>query len=126
MSLHKPIVAHIHDAPPYKLSSYIIGFALSIYLTFFAYLAIVYQLFSRRVLLFVLPTTALLQFIVQLFFFLHLGREFKPRWKLYVFLMMLLIVVILVAGSIWIMANLNYHGQSPAAVNQYLKSQDRL
>lgn len=111
---------------PYTLTSYVVGFGMSIYLTLMAYLSVTHHLFSRRVLLFVLPTTALLQFVVQLIFFLHMGREFKPRWKLYVFLFMLVIVIILVAGSIWIMANLNYHTQTPAQVNKYLQSQDGL
>jgi cytochrome o ubiquinol oxidase operon protein cyoD len=128
MSQHKTkaVVAEIHNLPPYKLSSYVVGFVLSLYLTVMVYIAVVHQLFTRRVLLFVLPISALLQFVVQLVFFLHIGRELKPRWKLLAFCFMLLIVIILVAGSIWIMANLNYHAQSPAEINRYLRTQDRL
>jgi cytochrome o ubiquinol oxidase operon protein cyoD len=128
MSQHKvrAVVADIQPSQMYTLKTYVIGFGLSIVLTLIAYLAVVNHLFSRRILLFVLPVTALAQFIVQLFCFMHLGREYKPRWKLYVFLFMVLIVIILVAGSIWIMANLNYHAQSAEQVNQYMRTQDRL
>lgn len=127
MNAHKRVVvADVHTLPPYKASSYVIGFVASIFLTLVAYLSVVQHLFSRRILLFVLPATALIQFTVQLVTFLHIGRELKPRWKLYVFLFMLIIVVILVAGSIWIMANLNYHMQSTVEINKYLRSQDGL
>jgi cytochrome o ubiquinol oxidase operon protein cyoD len=120
------VVAAHQAPPPYKLTSYLLGFALSLYLTLMAYVAVVHHLFSRRILLFVLPGLALTQFVVQMIFFLHIGREFRPRWKLFVFLFMLLIVTILVGGSIWIMSNLNYHMQTPAEVNKYLQSQDGL
>ncbi len=128
MSAHKKqvVVTDVRALPNYSLTSYVIGFAVSIYLTLMAYVMVVHHLFSRRILLYLLPITALLQFIIQLICFLHIGREFKPRWKLFVFLFMLLIVIILVAGSIWIMANLNYHMQSPAQINKYLQSQDGL
>lgn len=127
MNAHKrAVVADVQTLPPYKASSYVIGFVSSIILTLAAYTTVVNHVFSRRILLFVLPLTALLQFVVQLVTFLHIGRELKPRWKLYVFLFMLIIVIILVAGSIWIMANLNYHMQSPSEINKYLRSQDGL
>ena len=127
MSSHKhAVVADVQVLKPLRLSSYVVGFGLSLFVTIVAYVSVVQHVFSRRILLFVLPITALLQFAVQLITFLHIGRELKPRWKLYVFIFMLIIVIILVAGSIWIMANLNYHMQSPTEINKYLRSQDAL
>ena len=58
----------------------------------------------------------------RLYFFLHLGKETKPRWKLYVFGFMVSVVLIIVFGSIWIMNNLNYR-MTPAQINQYMNSQ---
>lgn len=52
---------------------------------------------------------AIVQAIVQFILFMHVGIEQKPRWGLMVFLFMLLIIFILVAGSLWIMANINYN-----------------
>lgn len=49
------------------------------------------------------------QFVVQLVYFLHLGTEQKPRWKLLVFWFMIVVVLIVVVGSLWIMYNLNYN-----------------
>ncbi len=59
---------------------------------------------------------AVVQFGLQLVFFLHLGREARPRWNVTVFGFMVLVLVILVVGSLWIMGNLNYH-MLPAGTN---------
>jgi len=47
--------------------------------------------------------------VVQVILFMHVGIEQKPRWGLMIFLFMLLIIFIIVAGSLWIMANINYN-----------------
>jgi len=109
------------------LIGYINGYALSLYLTITAYLLVTHRIFSNHHLVFAVIGLALIQFLVQAFFFLHLGHETKPRWKLYVFLFMILVVGILVLGSLWIMANLNYHHpQTPNQINNYLTNQDGL
>jgi cytochrome o ubiquinol oxidase operon protein cyoD len=66
---------------------------------------------THRFLIGVILLFAMLQLIVQLVFFLHLGREKKPRWNLQVLMFAALVVTILVAGSIWIMSNLDYNMQ---------------
>jgi len=107
--------------------SYIVGYLLSVYLTVTAYLIITNRVNSKSVLVSLVVGLALVQFIVQLLFFLHLGRETRPRWKFVVFLFMLLVVGILVFGSLWIMSNLNYRMTlSPMQVNNYLNSQQGL
>lgn len=88
--------------------SYLIGFALSLVLTFSAYFIAVEHVFSGWKLDAVLASLSLLQVIVQLVFFLHLLEESKPRNNLLVFLFMALVIVILVGGSLWIMNDLNY------------------
>ncbi len=52
---------------------------------------------------------ATLQAVIQLFFFLHLDVEENPRWNLMMFLFMVFTIIILVGGSLWIMANLDYN-----------------
>jgi len=109
------------------LIGYINGYALSLYLTITAYLLVTHRIFSNHYLVFAVIVLALIQFLVQAFFFLHLGHETKPRWKLYVFLFMILIVSLLVLGSLWIMTNLNYHHpETPNQINNYLTNQDGL
>ena len=76
---------------------YFLTFLLSILLTFAAY-------FSSSDLLIAL--FSLLQAILLLYLFLNPTKESS---NLLVFLFMLLVVTILVAGSMWIMNNLNYN-----------------
>lgn len=104
------------------LRSYVIGFIWSIGLTLIAYGLVVYRTFSPALLVAAVIGLALIQFLIQLLFFLHLGRETKPRWKLFVFLFMVMVVAILVFGSLWIMNNLNYR-MTPGQINTYLNNQ---
>jgi cytochrome o ubiquinol oxidase operon protein cyoD len=108
-----------------KLGTYVSGYLLSIYLTLTAYLLVTNHAFDNTVLVSLLVLLALLQFFVQLVYFLHLNATSGSRWRLYVFTMMVVIVAILVFGSIWIMNNLNYR-MSPQQINNYMNSQDGL
>jgi cytochrome o ubiquinol oxidase operon protein cyoD len=108
-----------------KLSIYVTGYLLSLYLTFTAYLLVVNHAFDNFFMVAILAILAVLQFYVQLVYFLHLSAERHGRWRLFVFGLMLLVVAILVGGSIWIMNNLNYR-MSPSQINNYMNSQDTL
>lgn len=115
------------------LKSYVIGFISSIVLTLAAYALIethissAHETFSHTFLLAAILTLAVVQLIVQLIFFLHLGDESGPRWNLVIFGSTLAIVLILVIGSIWIMNHLNYDMMaSPSQMNMYIQSQDGL
>lgn len=104
------------------LRSYIFGFILSIGLTLWAYVSVVYHSFSGKALLAWLLGLAVVQFFVQMIFFLHIGSETKPRWRRLTLLMMITVVLIVVLGSIWIMYNLNYR-MSPQQINQYMQDE---
>ena len=110
-----------------KVATYVIGYILSVYLTLAAYLAVTQHSFTRPVIITLITFFAITQFIVQLLFFLHLGTEKKPRWKLFVFMSMICVVLILVFGSLWIMENLSYR-KTPSTnqVNTYMNNQDVL
>ncbi|MCA9325629.1 cytochrome o ubiquinol oxidase subunit IV [Candidatus Saccharibacteria bacterium] len=108
-------------------NAYIIGFVLSILLTLTSFYLVQHDKFSHSLLIGSVAALALAQFGVQMFFFLHLGQEPKPRLKLATFWFMLLVVVIVVVGSLWIMNNLNYNMMaSPEQMNEYMHSQDGL
>lgn len=108
-------------------NAYIIGLVLSIVLTLTSFYLVQHDKLSHSGLIASVATLALLQFATQMYFFLHLGQEAKPRLKLATFWFMLLVVVIVVVGSLWIMNNLNYNMMaSPEQVNEYMHSQDGL
>jgi cytochrome o ubiquinol oxidase subunit IV len=95
--------------------TYIVGFLLSLALTLTAFALVKHHLDthhlspSDKYMLAALATLAITQLFVQLTFFLHLDRESKPWWNNTALAFAAVVVVILVGGSIWIMANLNYH-----------------
>jgi cytochrome o ubiquinol oxidase operon protein cyoD len=114
--IHSPDIGSEASAGSHK--TYLIGYLASAALTLIAYLMANKYItsshgsLSHNFLLASLLLLALIQLILQLVFFLHLGRESKPRWNLLVFSFMLIVLFILVGGSLWIMYNLNYHHNS--------------
>ncbi|RKP47345.1 cytochrome o ubiquinol oxidase subunit IV [Cohnella endophytica] len=86
-----------------SLKSYVIGFALSLVLTAIPLIIVLNDVLEGTSAKVVLLASAVLQFVVQLFYFMHLKEEGKPRWNLMVLILGLIIVLTIVAGSIWIM-----------------------
>ena len=118
-----------HQSEQATLGLYVSGFVLSLLFTLTAFGLVEAHVHSGHTVFshpFLIGTTAVLalaQFCAQLYFFLHLGRETKPRWKLLVLGFMILVVLIIVVGSIWIMYNLNYR-MTPQQMNTYMLNQN--
>lgn len=89
------------------LKDYAIGFVSCILLTIVSFSLVVSGVLSGPSLVYSLIALALIQAIVQLLFFLHLGQEAKPRWETLIFYFMLLVLLIIAIGSLWIMSDLN-------------------
>ncbi len=107
------------------LFTYVAGFILSVGLTIVAYLLVTKHVYEGWTLIYALVGLAVVQLFVQMFFFLHLGQEPKPRWNLGSFLFMLLVLLIIVVGSLWIMHNLNYNMMmSPDEMNKYVQEEE--
>lgn len=110
------------------LTTYIAGYIASVALTIAAYFAVVhpayFNLSGSDAILVAILALAVVQLVVQLFFFLHLGFVGNERWKMAAFLATVGLVLIIVVGSIWIMSHLNYQMMaSPAEMNQYIQNQ---
>jgi cytochrome o ubiquinol oxidase operon protein cyoD len=89
--------------------SYIIGFLLSLIFTAIPYYLVVSKAISGTLLLTVILVIAVLQMIIQIIFFLHLGREPKPLYNVLFFIATVGTILLVVVGSIWIMNHLNYN-----------------
>lgn len=105
------------------LGSYLFGFVLSIGFSLVAYYGATRHWLTGGAAVVALLGLAILQFVVQLFFFLHIGRETRPRWKLLMLFLAIVFVLIVVLGSVWIMYNLNYR-MSPQQMEEYMMRQD--
>ncbi len=111
-----------HGQPPEEhgtMSSYIIGFVLSIACTLTAYFLVVGKSLTGNALLLTILSFAVWQMIIQIFFFLHLGRGPKPLYNVVFFIATVGIILVTVFGSIFIMDNLHYN-MSPTEVTKKL------
>lgn len=90
-----------------SMKAYAIGFIGSIVLTGISFSLVIMKILNGKALVFTLVGLALMQAVVQLIFFLHVGQEAKPRWETLVFCFMLTILMIVAAGSLWIMYDLD-------------------
>ena len=92
------------------LRTYVTGLTLCLILTLAAFFLIYLHILSGWILFSAITILALIQAWVQLVLFLHLGHEkAHPHWNMIMFLFMLIVAVVVILGSIWIMANLNYN-----------------
>lgn len=105
--------------------SYGIGFVLSVLATLAAYIPVhlhsssAHSVFSHEILIPFLICLAVVQLLIQLKFFLHLGSESSPRWNLIFFVSAASIILLVVIGSLWIMHHLNYN-MMPGEMEEYL------
>ena len=109
-----------------SFTSYTIGFGVSLALTLTSFYLVSNHVFRGWNMIYTIMALAAAQLIVQLVFFLHLGREGRPRWNQGVFLFMLTVLLILVVGSLWIMKNLNYHMMTPIETNKYIQDEEQI
>ncbi len=91
-----------------SLKSYSIGFILSIFLTVLAFGAVMAGGASRSTILYIIIGAAVAQILVHLHYFLHLNGASESRWNVLALLLTLLIMLLFVAGSLWIMYNLTH------------------
>jgi cytochrome o ubiquinol oxidase subunit IV len=90
-----------------ELRSYLIGFGLAVVLTAIAFGAVLVGDSSRITVLWIVAVTAVVQVVVHFRFFLHIDLSKSNRDDLQLILFSFLILTLMVAGTIWILANLH-------------------
>lgn len=88
-----------------SLRSYVIGFALSLLLTILSFGAVMSGVVPKPMILAAIVILAIAQLLVQLVFFLHLGAAPEQRNNTVVFLLTVLLIATIVAGSLWVIGN---------------------
>ncbi|MBM7652233.1 cytochrome o ubiquinol oxidase subunit IV [Neobacillus cucumis] len=94
---------HEHTEHTGAMKAYIIGFFLSIILTIIPLFLVLNHMMSKTPLTVSILIAAVLQFAIQLFFFMHIREGDKPRYNAMALILGLVFAVTLVFGSIWIM-----------------------
>lgn len=93
-----------------KLSIYTLGMVICVVLTIIAFYAVMSELFPRIITIAIIFAAAVTQFLVQIIFFLRLNvRTEQGVVNVFAFIYTLVILLCIVAGSLWIMANMNYY-----------------
>lgn len=87
----------------------ILGFIFSIICILAVYRVAVHAHLRHDWLVATVVSVGVIQVILQLIFFFHIGLESRPRWSLGLLAFTTLLVLIVVLGSLWIMHNLDYN-----------------
>lgn len=96
-----------HDTHSAQLRSYLTGFLLAIVLTAIPFALVMAHAAKPAVLLPVILAIGVLQMVVHLKYFLHLTGTADGTWNLTALFLTIVIVAIVVAGSLWVVYELN-------------------
>ncbi len=98
-----------HDAAAHgSLSSYLIGFALSVVLTAIPFwLVISGTLGSKPLTAVAIMLLAAVQIVVHMIYFLHMNTRSENGWSMMALIFTVIMVVIALTGSLWVMHHLN-------------------
>ena len=107
--------------PVSGLGGYILGFALAALLTAASFYFAGSSLVWRPSIPVLLAVLAVAQMGVHLVFFLHITTGPDNTNNVLALAFGILIVVLVVFGSIWIMAHLNHQNMSPAEMMQHMR-----
>jgi cytochrome o ubiquinol oxidase operon protein cyoD len=104
---HSPSHAAADAASHGSIKSYTIGFALSLVLTLASFGVVMTGLVPHDMRMNFIVVLAVVQLLVQLVYFLHMGSSPDQRENTAIFICTGLLIVIVVAGSLWVMHNAN-------------------
>ncbi|MCP3023475.1 cytochrome o ubiquinol oxidase subunit IV [Cupriavidus basilensis] len=90
-----------------SVKSYVIGFVLAVILTVIPFKLVMGGTLEASTTLAVILGLAVVQIVVHLIYFLHLDSSSEQRWNVMALAFTALILLIVVAGSLWIMHNMN-------------------
>ncbi|WP_042884689.1 cytochrome o ubiquinol oxidase subunit IV [Cupriavidus necator] len=115
MAQHNAPAAHgAHDSHAHashdthaSFKSYAIGFILAVILTVIPFKIVMDGNLDKGTILWIVLGMAAVQILVHLKYFLHLDSSSEQRSNVVALLFTALVLVIVLAGSLWIMHNLN-------------------
>lgn len=99
-----------HDAegPHVTLKEYVTGFVLAVILTVIPFWLVMGNVFeSTTTTVMIILAFALVQILVHMVYFLHMNFHSEGGWNMLALIFTLILVFITLAGSLWVMHNLN-------------------
>ena len=101
---------HAHGDSPvhFSLKGYATGFVLSLILTAIPFLLVMAKVIpNSTITALVVLGFAVVQILVHMVYFLHLDAKSEGGWNLLSTIFTVVIVVIMLAGSLWVMHHMN-------------------
>ena len=111
---------HGHDdgAAHSTFGGYMTGFVLSIILTAIPFWLVMAKVFDKpSTTAFVVLGFAAVQIVVHMVYFLHMNTKSEGGWTLLALIFTVMVVVIMLAGSLWVMYHLN-HNMMPVSTHE--------
>ena len=91
-----------------SVRSYMTGFVLSVILTAIPFAVVMGGGFESRLLtMAVVVGMAVVQIVVHMVYFLHMNTRSDEGWTMMALIFTLIILVVVLAGSIWVMYHMN-------------------
>ena len=99
---------HDHTADHGSLRSYTIGFVLAVILTAIPFWLVMTKAIEKSSTMgIVLLGLAAVQIVVHMIYFLHMNSKSEGGWTMLALIFTIMVVVIMLAGSLWVMYHLN-------------------
>ena len=104
---------HEIELPHASMRDYVIGFILSVILTAIPFWLVMERPLSDGATAAVIMVFAAVQIVVHMIFFLHMNPKAEGGWSITSLAFTIIIVVIMLAGSLWVMHHLNTNMMPP-------------
>lgn len=98
---------HEIEMPHASMRDYVIGFILSVILTAIPFWLVMTMPLSAGTTGAIIMGFAVVQIVVHMVFFLHMTPKAEGGWSLTSLVFTIIVVVIMLAGSLWVMHHLN-------------------
>ena len=89
------------------VKGYVVGFLLSVVLTAIPFWLVMGKVLPSSATGFIILGFAAVQMVVHMIYFLHLNGKVEGGWSMLALLFTAILVVIMLAGSVWVMYNMN-------------------
>lgn len=98
---------HADALPHGTFRDYAIGFLLSVVLTAIPFWLVMAGVLPKAATGFIIMGFAVVQIVVHMIYFLHMNGKSDEGWTMVALVFTLIIVVITLAGSLWVMHHMN-------------------
>ena len=116
---------HAHDHG--TMGQLMIGFALAAILTIIPFYLVMAEVeMARSTLVGIIMGLGAVQIIVHLVYFLHLKRSSEEGWNFFAAIFAVVILVIVLAGSLWVMHNMNENMMPMHEMDQHIEQMKSL